>query len=79
MAERQLSKLDRPVQNRIKTYLQNIAELKTPTSKGKALQGNFAKYWRYRVGDYRLICQIKNSELIIVVVKIGHRREVYKR
>lgn len=79
MAERQLSKLDRPVQNRIKTYLQNIAELKTSTSKGKALQGNFAKYWRYRVGDYRLICQIKNSELIIVVVKIGHRREVYKR
>jgi mRNA interferase RelE/StbE len=45
---------------------------------GKALQGQLAGYWRYRVGDYRLIFQIKDGELIILVIEIGHRKEIYR-
>ncbi len=40
--------------------------------------GNLSEFWKYRVGDYRLICRIQDEKLIVVVVKVGHRREVYK-
>jgi mRNA interferase RelE/StbE len=49
-----------------------------PRLSGKALQGDLKGLWRYRVGNYRLIAQIKDNELIILVIEIGHRKEVYK-
>lgn len=76
-AARQLSKLDKSVQKKIKTYLNQVAELENPRSRGKALIGNLAGFWRYRVGDYRILCKIKDERLIITVVEVGHRREVY--
>ncbi len=48
-----------------------------PRSTGKALQGNLSGYWRYRVGDYRVICQIHDAKLIILVIDLGHRKDVY--
>jgi len=78
-AKRELQKLDKPLQRRITSFLTNrIQNTLNPRSTGKALQGQLAGYWRYRVGDYRIICQIKDDELLILVIEIGHRKEVYR-
>lgn len=78
-AVKQLRKLDRPVVERVLDYLQtHIAPLDDPRSVGKALKGSvFGAFWRYRVGDYRIICHIEDSKLCVLVVEVGHRREVY--
>lgn len=49
-----------------------------PRETGKPLQGEMAGLWRYRVGDYRLICEIKDTVLSVIVLRIGHRRDVYR-
>ncbi|MBX9576926.1 MAG: type II toxin-antitoxin system RelE/ParE family toxin [Chthoniobacterales bacterium] len=77
-AQKQFGKLDYTSKTRIAAYLKtriNIAE--DPRCFGKPLVGEFAGLWRYRVGDYRLICEIQDHELLVLVLKVGHRREVY--
>jgi mRNA interferase RelE/StbE len=77
-AKRELKKLDKRWQLAILDYLEDeIAELENPRSRGKALVGDKRGLWRYRVGDYRIICDIHDSELLIVAVTIGHRKSVY--
>jgi mRNA interferase RelE/StbE len=76
-AHRQLRKIDRTWQRRIVDYLEEIAELPDPRVKGKPLRSNLSGLWRYRVGDYRLVCQLQDSVMIVRVIKIGHRRTVY--
>lgn len=76
-ASKEFKKLDKNTASRILTYLREIAQLNDPKVRGKALTGNLAGYWRYRVGDYRVITQIQNGELTILVVKVNHRRQVY--
>jgi mRNA interferase RelE/StbE len=49
-----------------------------PKKIGKKLSGNLSKYWRYRVGDYRIICELIDQELIILAVRISHRKDVYE-
>ncbi len=67
------------MQKRIVSFLQErIQTADNPRSTGKALQGSLSGLWRYRVGDYRLLCRIEDDELIILVIEIGHRREVYR-
>ena len=79
-ASKQLSKLDKPEAKRMTTFLnERIAPLSDPRSIGKALIGPLGSLWRYRVGDYRVICEIKDDVLCVLVLKIGNRREVYKR
>ncbi len=74
-----LKKLDKPIQKRIASFLQKrLANNDDPKQLGKALQGQYAGYWRYRVGDYHLICHLRNEELIIIVVEIGHRKDIYR-
>ncbi len=75
---KQVSKLDKPIQKRIFSYMDEVAQLENPRSRGKALTGELVGFWRYRVGDYRLLCRIKDKQLIINVVKVGHRKDVYK-
>jgi len=75
-AEKQLSKLDRPVQRRILKFLEEIAQ-GDPRDKGKAMQGD-AHAWRYRVGDYRIVCDLVDLELVVYVIRVGHRGEVYR-
>lgn len=78
-AVRALRKMDKQVARRIRDELAEIAKLEDPRSRGKALVGNLAGLWRYRVGDYRIVCDIEDGVLVILVVDVAHRREVYKR
>ena len=78
-ALRSLRKMDKQTARRIRDELQEIAKLENPRSRGKALTGNLAGVWRYRVGDYRILCDINDGRLVILVVDVAHRREVYKR
>ncbi|CAD6879500.1 RelE/StbE family addiction module toxin [Methylomonas albis] len=77
-AAKAINKLDKPVRDRIKAFLDQLAEQDNPRIAGKALQGKLSAYWRYRVGDYRLICQIQDDELIVLVVELGHRKDIYR-
>lgn len=77
-ARKQLKKLDNSIKKRILDYMDEVAMLEDPRSKGKILVGNLLGFWRYRVGDYRVLCKIIDEKLLIVVVEIGHRKEIYK-
>ena len=76
-AKRQLKKLDKSIRERILKYMDKIESLVNPRARGKGLSGNLSGTWRYRVGDYRVFCKIMDDKLIIEVVKVGHRRDVY--
>ena len=78
-ADKAMRKLDKGVAARVFDELDEIAKLEDPRSRGKALTGNLAGVWRYRVGDYRILCDINDGRLVILVVDVAHRREVYKR
>lgn len=80
-ADRQLDKLDPQVARRILKFLhERVARLDSPRSIGEALHGSkLGEFWKYRVGDYRLICSIEDKLVLILVLRIGHRREVYER
>jgi len=79
-AKRQLNKLDPQHAKRILKFLRDrVTNLGNPRSLGKPLQGSrLGEFWRYRVGDYRVICKIEDDRLLILVLGIGHRREVYR-
>jgi len=77
-AEKQLRKLDRKWQSKILDYMEDeIAVLDNPRSRGKALAGDKKGLWRYRIGNYRIICEILDMDFVIVAVTIGHRKSVY--
>jgi mRNA interferase RelE/StbE len=80
-AERELDKLDPQIAKRILLFLyERVATLDDPRSIGEALKGSkFGSYWKYRVGSYRIISKIEDDVLLILVVKIGNRSDVYKR
>ena len=75
-----LKNLDKPIATRIIDFMENrISTSINPRSLGAALQGSeLGDFWKYRVGDYRIIAQILDNEVIILVVKIGNRKEVYR-
>ena len=79
-AERELSKLDRVAARRVLRFLRDrVAVLEDPRSLGEALKGpEVGRFWKYRVGNYRLICDIRDQRVTILVVRIGHRRDVYR-
>ena len=79
-AEKQLGKLDRPVAQRIRNFLRDrLAVLDDPRAIGEALHGSdLGEFWKYRVGDWRLICEIRDKEILITVLSLGNRREVYR-
>jgi len=78
-AVKQLKKMGPSEAKRITQYLRKrIEPLEDPRILGKALKGDLSTLWRYRVGDYRLICELKENELIVLVVRVGHRKEIYQ-
>ncbi len=78
-ARKELRKLDSPIQKEILSYLRvRIAGSKDPRVFGQSLSGNKAGLWRYRIGNYRLICRIEDHIFIVFVVGVGHRKEVYE-
>ena len=75
-----MKKLDDAAARRITKYLfSNVLRAPHPRSLGKALTGQYDGYWRYRVGDHRVICDIRDNVLWVVVVMVGRRDKVYKR
>ncbi|MCD8554121.1 type II toxin-antitoxin system RelE/ParE family toxin [Seleniivibrio sp.] len=78
-AEKELSKLDKQSAIRIINFLKSrLSFSDNPKSLGKQLTGELCHYWRFRVGDYRIICDIQDDKLVILALRIGHRKEVYK-
>ena len=79
-AANQLRRLDRPVARRIVRFLrERVASADDPRSLGAALKGDeLGRFWKYRVGDYRVIADIRDHEIRIVVVQLGHRSDVYR-
>lgn len=77
-AKRALRKLDKPVRDRIRAFVRELPELSNPRLKGERLSGPLGIYWRYRVGAYRIICDIQDDVLTIEVVTLGHRSDIYK-
>ena len=77
-ALKELRKLGKNAQRDIIAYLDDrIAGESDPRRFGKGLKADLAGLWRYRVGDYRVLCQIRDGELLVLVVAVGHRRDVY--
>jgi mRNA interferase RelE/StbE len=79
-ADRELAKLDAQRRKRILKFLhQRVAKLDDPRSLGEALNGSrLGEFWKYRVGDYRLICKIEDALVIVLVLRVGHRKEIYR-
>ena len=79
-AKDQLRKLDKQTARRIVDYLnERIAVLENPRSIGKALTGPLGGFWRYRVGDYRMICDIQDQRIGVLALRLGRREEVYRQ
>jgi mRNA interferase RelE/StbE len=77
-ALKDLKRLDRTIQREITDYLrERVAMAEDPRSFGKPLRESKFGLWRYRVRDYRIICELKNCDLVVVVVQVGHRSTIY--
>lgn len=78
-AEKDLQKLNPALQNKILAYLENqVLQAPYPRALGKPLAGKLKTIWRYRCGDYRILCRIQDDTVTILVVRIAHRKEVYQ-
>lgn len=78
-AKKQLDKLDKLAARRIVDFMdERVAPSNDPRELGKALKGSLGYLWRYRVGDYRILCDIQGRVLTVLVLRIGNRREVYR-
>lgn len=78
-AQKDLTKIDKPLAKRITAFLrERISVMDNPRSIGEPLKSSKGDLWRYRLGDYRIICEINDNTVCILVVKIGNRREVYR-
>lgn len=79
-ALKELKKLDRPIQQRLVGFLkERVAPLENPRSIGEALTGAaLGNYWKYRVGDWRIVCDIQDDKVVVRVLRIGNRKEIYR-
>jgi mRNA interferase RelE/StbE len=78
-AYKQLGKLDKQIARRIFSVLDRISLLEDPRSIGEALKGSeLGDFWKYRIGDWRLICKIEDDRVVVTLIRLGHRGEVYK-
>ncbi|MBF0806495.1 MULTISPECIES: type II toxin-antitoxin system RelE/ParE family toxin [unclassified Streptococcus] len=77
--KKQLKKMDKHVRLMlVKDMKKRLDGLENPRQIGKALVGNKKDLWRYRLGNYRIICDIRDNEMIVLAVEVGHRKEIYK-
>ena len=78
-AVKAIDKLDNATRQRIQRFIgQRLRHTDNPRQSGKALTGQYAGLWRYRIGDYRLVCRIEDTRLVVLMVKIGPRSDVYQ-
>jgi len=79
-AQKQLRKLDKPAARRILDWLDDRIEgCRDPRHFGEPLKGDLAGLWRYRIGDFRVICEVQDGRAVVLALSIGHRREIYRR
>lgn len=79
VARKQLKKMDQAEARLIRDYLRKrVQPLDDPRQLGKPLKGELSELWRYRVGDYRLVCQLQDDKLVVLLVRVGHRKEIYR-
>jgi mRNA interferase RelE/StbE len=79
-AQRELDALDQPIARRVSKFLyERVAGLDNPRQIAQRLHGTLSDFWKYRVGDYRIICSLEEDRLVVLVLRVGHRREIYKR
>jgi mRNA interferase RelE/StbE len=79
-ARKQLEELDPPIARRILSFLsQRVEKLDDPRQIGERLHGTLSQFWKYRVGDYRLICSLEHDRFVVLVLRVGHRQEIYSR
>lgn len=76
--DKQARRLDRSALRRIRSYLDEVCELDDPRVRGARLSAELSGYWRYRVGDYRIIVEIQDQALVVVAIGLGHRSEIYR-
>lgn len=77
--DREFKKLDRYTQRILKSWIQShLQDCEDPGAFGKGLTANRSGQWRYRIGDYRLLCEICDEEVVILALSVGHRRDIYK-
>ena len=76
-AVKQLGKIDKENAKRIGKYLRERVAL-NPRQQGKALKGQQREFWRFRVGDFRILAHIEDERVVVLVVKVGHRKEIYR-
>ena len=77
-AQKQIKKLDKQIQRLLFAWIDKHLEgIDNPRANGKGLTGNHANEWRYRIGDYRVVCHIDNGELLITALELGHRNNIY--
>jgi len=76
-AEKELSRIDKPAAKRLIRYLRERVSVE-PRSLGKSLRGDLSGLWRYRVGDYRVICELYDEKVSVLVIRIGHLKDVYR-
>ena len=78
-AEKKIDNLDAPVRDKIKKWIEkNLEGCENPRRRGKPLEGEFSGFWRYRVGDYRIIADIQDDKIIIFVINVDKRNDIYK-
>lgn len=78
MFVKQAQKIDHTALFRIREYLYDLQALDNPRSRGKALTRDRKGLWRYRIGDYRVIVEIRDAELVVIALEVGHRKNVYE-
>lgn len=79
-AQSKLKKMDFNTAKIIMAWInKNLVDCENPFLYGKSLKGNMKEKWRYRIGEYRLICNIDEKEIIILVLEVGHRKDIYKK
>ncbi|MCL2655417.1 MAG: type II toxin-antitoxin system RelE/ParE family toxin [Coriobacteriia bacterium] len=78
-AEKQLAKMDADVSRIIVSWLlKNIDGCKDPRFQGKGLTASLSGKWRYRIGDYRVLCEINDTDLVVLALEVGHRSKIYR-
>ncbi len=76
--DKEFKKLDRYTQRMLKAWIEkNLVGCENPRQHGKGLTANRSGQWRYRIGDYRIICHIEDEKLVILALSVGHRKEIY--
>ena len=78
-AKKEFAALNKSAKKQIDKFLLKLIRSENPRQFGEALKSNLQPFWRYRVGDYRLICSIEDNVLTVVVLRVKHRKEVYKK